>query len=239
MRHARKATTAGVLLAAAGVVLTGCGNGGPDASAGAPSTPAAPTASSAATQPTPSSTPTGDSAPAQQSKAQLLAKVPGQQALVVAVPTGFEAITYDQSGHVGFWTDSPEGWHKDSTGSYPYTPGHHAPPGAKATGAVLSGMKHATFVLNGAFSEDSTGNAIAYTDGSSGWGIITAQPGGNLAPAGPTVDSRNSGVSHGLALTGGQLQTEDCNPDQPLAECGTSAVKKSWRWDGHQFVLAH
>ncbi|WP_328603332.1 hypothetical protein OG943_24945 [Amycolatopsis sp. NBC_00345] len=242
MKHGAQAGRAGLLLVAAGVAVAGCGTGGSSAQpAGpsAPSTSAAPTASSApAGGSAQNPTPAGNAAPAEQSKSQLLAKVPGQQAFVVSVPTGFEAVTYDQSGHVGFWTDSPAGWHKDTTGSYPYTPGAHSPAAAKAGGALLSGMHHATFVLTGAFSQDSTGNAIGYTDGSSGWGIITAQPGGNLAPASPNVDSNSSGVSHAMALTGGQLQTEDCDPDQPLAECGgSSAVKKLWHWDGNQFVL--
>lgn len=238
-----RAAVVGALIVAAGVAVAGCASSGPAGPAGP-----AQSASSGPSAPSNSAGPAGGSdqdarqagnptSAAQQARSQLLAKVPGQQAFVVSVPSGYDGITYDQRGHVGFWSDGSAGWQESAVGSYPYFAGAGERPSVRATGALLSGMRHATFVLTGSFSEDGTGNAVGYTAGSSGWGVIVAQPSGNLAPASPNVDSRNSGVSYGLTLTGGRLETEDCPPNQALAMCGGSdTVKKLWRWTGTQFV---
>ena len=120
--------------------------------------------------------------------------------------------------------------------TYPYSTSLGAP-GAQGSGAVLTGMTHVTFVVRGTFSGDGSGNAVAYTDGSKGWGAIKAQPDGDLAPSGQGVGIGGIGLGDDFALTGGRLVTYDCSSQLTVAQCnGNNRVIKYWTWRSTRFV---
>jgi hypothetical protein len=157
---------------------------------------------------------------------------------IVAVPGGFEAMTWDQATHVGFWSDptSSTTWQLVGSSTYPWEPAIGGPPQAAATGALLTGMQHATFILTGNFSGDGSGNAVAYTTGANGWGVIKAEPNGNIGPSGQPVSADRIGLSFGFRFVGGLLETQDCNPSFPIADCGgPTTIVKLWKWTGSDF----
>jgi hypothetical protein len=195
-----------------------------------PSPPAS-TAAASSTAPTTTSSP---------SRAQLAARlaslVPGQRLVLVAIPGGYEAISYDQSAHIEFWKCTGADWTRVGTSSYPHSGTIGSPPDAKASGRLLTGMHDATFIVTGTFTGDSSGNAVAYTTGSRGWGAIKAEPNGNIGPSGQPVGKDGIGLSFGFAFAGGRLQTEDCPRNQPVAACGLDPVVKLWAWNGTDFA---
>ena len=109
----------------------------------------------------------------------------GLPSVIVGVPGGFEAMTWDQATHVGFWYDPTTSttWQPVGSSVYPWVAAIGGPPQASATGALLIGMQHATFIVTGNFSGDGSGNAVAYTTGANGWGVIKAEPNGNIGPS--------------------------------------------------------
>jgi hypothetical protein len=159
----------------------------------------------------------------------------GQHLVLVAVPGGYEAISYDQQAHIEFWKYTRTDWTRVATSSYPYPRTIGGPAEAKATGTLLRNMHDATFIVTGNFTGDGSGNAVAYTTGSRGWGAIKAEPGGNIGPSGEPVGNDRIGLSYGFAFVGGHLQTEDCPVDQPIANCGVHPVVKLWAWNGTDF----
>ncbi len=208
-------------------------------SATASSTSSAPTTSSAAPTPTPSSS--AVAAPTQQQRAaHLSAQTNGEAQVLVAVPGGYEAASYDQLGQIQFWRNSGStlSWQQLGASRYPYAPSLGAPPDARATGALLQGMQHATFIVTGVFTGDSSGNAVAFTTGANGWGVIKAEPDGNIGPSGAPVGADGLGLSYGFAFAGGTLETQDCPLNQPIAACGVNPVTKYWVWTGHDFRRA-
>jgi hypothetical protein len=177
--------------------------------------------------------------PPNPSPAQLAARlanlVHGQQFVLVAVPGGYEAISYDQQAHVGFWRYTSTDWTRVATSTYPYSSAIGGPAEAKAIGTLLNNMHDATFIVTGNFTGDSSGNAVAYTTGSRGWGAIKAEPNGNIGPSGQPVGNDQIGLSYGFAFVGGNLQTKDCPASQPIANCGVNPVVKLWAWNGTDF----
>jgi hypothetical protein len=244
----RRAVRTVVLLGATVSILasTGCstatsGHGShapisqPTTSASQPAThPATPTASSPTSSPSP--TPT---IPSLSERTAALSRASGGlPSAIVAVPAGFEAITWDQSTHVGFWQDPTTSttWQRVGESEYPWVPAIGSPPQATATGALLTGMQHATFVVTGNFSGDGSGNAVAYTTGANGWGVIKAEPNGNIGPSGQPVSADRIGLSYGFGFVGGLLETKDCNPSFPIADCGgPTTILKLWTWTGADF----
>ena len=98
-------------------------------------------------------------------------------------------------------------------------------------------MTDATFVVRGTFSGDGSGNAVAYTNGSNGWGAIKAKSDGNLAPSGQGVGIGGVGLGDDFMLSGGRLQTFDCSSQLPVSQCsGNDRVIKYWTWRKTQFV---
>jgi hypothetical protein len=63
------------------------------------------------------------------------------------------------------------------------------------TVAVLDGMQHATYIVDGEVSGDSSLNNAAYTDGSAGWGAIKGRGNGHVVTGGG-VASSGQGVDY-------------------------------------------
>ena len=247
----------GVVLVAAGCSTTTAGSGREGAQNGSPSHDF-PSASSAyaststatgssapgtttapATAPATATASTASTKPTQPSRAQATARLarltPGQQLVVVAIPGGFEAISYDQAAHLGFWKLTSLDWIRAGTSTYPYSPAIGAPADAAAHGTLLKGMHDATFIVTGNFSGDGSGNAVAYTTGPLGWGAIKAEANGNIGPSGQPVGNDRIGLAFGFAFVGGRLETKDCPLNQPIAACGSNPVDKLWAWNGKDF----
>jgi hypothetical protein len=169
---------------------------------------------------------------------QLAGRTPGQRRVLVSVRGTFEAATYDQAGHVTFWR-ATSSWVRAGASTYPYDAAFQRP-AAKLTGALLTGMTHATFIATGYFSGDGSGNAVAFTTGAKGWGAIKAEKNGNIGPSGRGVGYSAIGLANEFAFVGGLLMTADCSDVGPTADCGgLHRVIKYWRWAGSDFVLDH
>jgi serine/threonine protein kinase len=159
--------------------------------------------------------------------------------LVVASP-GYEIMVVGQTGSVTFWRYRARdvSLAKIGTSTYPYEPTSLGPPYAVGRGTLLKGMEHATFIVDGAFSGDGSGNAVAYTTGAHGWGAIKAERNGNLAPSGAGVKVGKIGVGQAFDFVDGELETADCSFTIPISECsGDNRVLKFWSWSGTEFVL--
>lgn len=240
-----------VLAGVAGCTATVSGHGGPAStaqtiSASGPSfastpaeTPAAPTSSAAApTTAAPTKTaPTKTALSRARIVAQLAGLTPGRKDTIVIVPGALEAAVYDQAGHVTFWRHA-SAWTQVGSSTYPYDATFFPAPLARMSGALLSGMAHATFIATGLFSGDGSGNAVAFTTGAKGWGAIKAESNGNIGPSGQGVAFSAIGLSDGFAFSHGLLESADCSSTGPISACGGSnRVFKYWRWAGHDFVL--
>jgi hypothetical protein len=166
----------------------------------------------------------------------LAAKTPGDKVAMA----GLDAAAYDRSGHITFWHDTDGDWQRIGASTYPLQPAL-GPVDATVTGARLTGMSHAVFILTGLFSMDGSVNAIAYTADTDGaWGAIKAEPGGNIGPSGQPVGSDGIGLSNGFYVVGGQLETADCASTLPMASCGgNQRILKFWTWNGTDFTLGH
>jgi uncharacterized membrane protein YphA (DoxX/SURF4 family) len=169
--------------------------------------------------------------------AALAAQTPAQRQLLVAVPGGYQAVSWDQRG-LYFWQNASASmsWTHIGSSIYPYSATIGAPANANATGAPLTGMTSATFIVTGLFTTDGAGNAVAYTTGTNGWGAIKAEPDGNLAPSGEPIGADRLGLSYGFAFVNGRLETMDCPFNLPVASCGPATViRKLWAWNGRDF----
>ncbi len=170
-------------------------------------------------------------------RAQLAALAPGRALTLVRVGAGWEAAAYDQNYQISFWRHTSS-WTRIGASTYPKLPAAYGPPDTVLTGAVLTGMAHATFVAEGIFTGDGSGNAVAYTDGPHGWGAIKAEADGNLASSGQGIGADLLGIENALYLVQGQLETAECSTTIPYSQCGgTKRVLKFWAWNGHDFGL--
>lgn len=243
-------------LAALAMTLTACasvttGSGrvgspvtpGPGSSGSAASTPDFP--SSSATPPPPSSAgstpapPSSASAPPPVSvREETLVTAAGGQSVanLVAVPGGYEGASWDQLGHIRFWFDPYASlrWQQIGASAYPYS-AQVGRPEAAGHGARLRYMRHATFIVTGVFTGDGSGNAVAFTTGARGWGVIKAMPNGHIGPSGQPVGSDMIGLSFGFAFSDGYLITADCPQDRPQYQCDKHQIRKRWAWGGQDF----
>jgi hypothetical protein len=162
---------------------------------------------------------------------------------VVDVPVGSDIGVVGQQQSVAFWT-----WNKttnelvvDGSSRYPYDVKLLGAPQATIRGSVLTGMKHATFIVTGTFSTDGSGNAVAYTtlDGKT-WGAIKAQKDGNLKPTTSGVGVKGIGLSEDFGFENGLLVTSDCAKKGSSLDC-TNPVVKYWRWNSskNEFLRDH
>ncbi|PZS29226.1 MAG: hypothetical protein DLM58_15795 [Pseudonocardiales bacterium] len=235
------------------LVLSGCstvtqGSGqhtGPAVTTAAGS-PDFPTGSASTSQssapPPPVTTPPSTQPPAaptrQQREDRLTAQTNGQAHVLVQVSGGFEAASFDQHTNIQFWRSvgNTVSWTQIGQSSYPYSPAVGSPAQATVHGALLSRMQHATFILTANLTGDGSGNDVAYTTGARGWGVIKAEPNGNIGPSGQPVGEDKIGLAYHFAFASGRLKTEDCPSDKPIASCGTDHVDKLWLWTGSDFA---
>lgn len=161
---------------------------------------------------------------------------------MVELPGGFEAVMFDTTGHLRFLS-SVDGahWHQDQTSTYRYDPRDAKGQRVSAHGALLTGMKNATFILRGTFSGDGTGLFMAYTYGPSGWGpVIRAgapakRDGTRLTVAAklPGEYSDSQVAYHDLEFSHGYLVVKDCDAAHRGATCGAAGtlITSWWLWD--------
>lgn len=192
---------------------------------------------------TPSPTSTAPTSPvlpdAHQRGEQLDAQSNGAPHVLVPVPGGYEAATYDTAGHIAFWrvVGTEPGWRRVGTSRYPAEV-TGTPFQVQVAGARLSRMTHATFIVRGQFTTDNSGLAVAYTTGPKGWGTIKAEPNGNIGPSGAPIGSDRIGLSRGFAFVHGKLETKDCPQDRPISACDSNEIVKLWVWTGRDFTRA-
>jgi hypothetical protein len=245
---ARAAATAAVgvgalLLLAACATTSGAGSADPGSRASSGShSPDFPSGAVTTTVPASSSAaPTHAATPSLGKRAaQLTAQTNGQPHVIIALAGGFQAAVYDQGGDIYFWASggSSTTWRQIGQSTYPYAAANGAPH-AKVAGAELNNMDDATFIVHGIFTGDGSGNAVAFTDGSKGWGAIKAERNGNIGPSGAPVDPGNQiGLAYDFSFSGGNLVTEDCPSNRPIYQCGEYPVRKVWHWTGHDFSTA-
>ena len=129
---------------------------------------------------------------------------------VVALPDGYDAATYDQKGHLDFWEQHGTGpWRETGRCRYQLLPGNGPPYIFKVTGKRLAGMAQATFVANGEFTGDTSGDYIAFAKGRHGWGAVVPTANGALAPAGCSTYDGVMGERRTEGFSGGKLETVD------------------------------
>lgn len=232
------------------VTLTGCasvtsGSGERGAPGSVTSSPDFPTllpsgsSSSSAQPPSTSSAPsTTPAAPTRQRREdRLTVQSRGQAHVLVTVARGYEAASFDQHTHIQFWRSvgNTVDWVLLGRSIYPYSPAVGSSAQATVQGALLSRMQHATFILTANLTGDGSGNDVAYTTGGRGWGVIKAEPNGNIGPSGQPVGADKIGLAYHFAFVSGRLKTEDCPSNKPIASCGTDHVDKLWVWTGSDF----
>jgi hypothetical protein len=229
------------------VTLTGCasvtsGRGdraAPGSDISSPDFPTVLPSDSSTPAPAPSSSsPPSTAAPTrQQREDRLTAQTNGEAHALVAIAHGFEAATFDQHAHIQFWRSDGNSvnWTQLGQSTYPYSPAVGAPAQATVQGALLLRMQHATFILTANLTGDGSGNDVAYTAGTRGWGAIKAEANGNIGPSGQPVGPDKIGLSYHFAFVAGRLKTEDCPSNKPISSCGTDHVDKLWLWTGSDF----
>jgi hypothetical protein len=233
------------------VTLTGCasvtsGSGeraAPGSVTSSPDFPTVlPTDTPSSTEPPPSSSspPPTTRAPAptrKQREARLTTQSHGQAHVLVVVGSVYEAASFDQQAHIEFWRSGGNSvdWTLLGRSRYPYTSAVGSPAEARVQGALLTRMRHATFILTANLTGDGSGNDVAYTTGPKGWGAIKAEANGNIGPSGQPVGPDKIGLSYHFGFVGGRLKTEDCPSNKPIATCGTDHVDKLWLWAGSDF----
>jgi pimeloyl-ACP methyl ester carboxylesterase len=168
--------------------------------------------------------------------AQLSRLTPGMHNTLVAISGGFEAAVWDEKGHVTFWklTDPSQTWKQIGASTYPVLPTE--PPGTTLTGALLAGMSDATFIADGPFSGDGTGNAIAFTNGARGWGTIAPGPGNTLIATGNrSTDNATPGNSYSEYFHDGDLSTSEPG-SLPFGPNGEEwQIERTYKWTGGEF----
>jgi hypothetical protein len=248
VRSARARTAAAglavALLAACSSVTGGRGTAvSTSASSSHPRFPSTSATTPAPTSPTlPATTPAPTSSRPDTAAAravQLQAQTNGEANVLVRVPGGYQAASWDQNGRIGFWSEAiaDTTWRLIGHSGYPDVAAL-GPPQATARGALLRNMRNATFIVHGNFTGDGSGNAVAFTTGPYGWGAIKAQPDGNIAPSGHPVGADLIGLGYDFAFRDGYLETKDCSTDRPISDCDEHPVTKLWVWAGDHFVRA-
>jgi hypothetical protein len=175
-------------------------------------------------------------------RTQLTAATPGMQQTIVQTPGGYEAATYDQHSHIDFWTLTGTGpWVEAARGYYPTLAYGGQGENVTVAGRLLTGMTDATFIVTGAFSGDGTGNALAYTHGPQGWGVLTNNSGNSLTVSSGTVEANpatEAGIDTHDYFTGGMLETSDNSGAFDIAFAASFPLDWYWTWSHTHFSLA-
>jgi hypothetical protein len=169
---------------------------------------------------------------------ELAALTDGMSESLVAVPGGYEAATWDQLGDIDFWKLTGAGpWVELRRSTYPILgSASQNPPDASATGTLLSGMSDATFILDGTFSGDGTGNAVVYGPGPDGYGALSQE---NTSLASTGQGASGTGFDYFQALfQNGELVTEQNSGAFDNAFGAGFPIVMNWHWNGQSFVSA-
>jgi hypothetical protein len=161
---------------------------------------------------------------------------PGQANSVVPIPDGYEAATWDDQSHIMFWKFIGSGpWLQVGHSTYPIV--GNEPTTSTITGALLSGMTDATFIAQGFYSGDGTGNDIAFGNGPNGWGTLVPGPNESLVPSGHgSTDESTPGISYFERFYDGGIQESEPGT-LPFGPNGEEwQVIREYHWNGN--VLA-
>jgi hypothetical protein len=172
---------------------------------------------------------------------ELAALVDGMSQTLVAVPGGYEAATWDQLGTIDFWKLTGGGpWKQVGQSTYPMLTDSSGPipSGTSVTGMLLSGMTDATFIAKGGYTGDGTGNYIAFTNSTQGWGTVAGDSSATtLVPTGSkSTDNSTPGIEFYMQFLNGGLQTG--NPGTlPYGPDGEEwQVIQNYLWNGSAFA---
>ncbi|WP_234543989.1 hypothetical protein [Streptomyces shenzhenensis] len=146
-------------------------------------------------------------------KKELKARVSPLTPVVVRTPGGYEAACYDEHGHITFWRRTASGWRELAQSVYPKDvadgPGSYDEHGVSVQGATPSGSADAVFIVNGPFTGDGSGNAVAFGNGPDGWGLLLPRKTGQLVSSGSGSSSINPGIYLSERFTQGMLETDE------------------------------
>lgn len=184
---------------------------------------------------------------------------------IVTTPAGQEAATWEavkqppkrlarnhqtaapyESAPIAFWRydDEAREWQRLGRNRYPGIsfPGYDCNP--KVVGGLVQGAPDATFLVHGCQSGDGGINALAFANGSRGWGIVEQGPSPNELrsrgqPRHITVSTNRwpePADRYDMSFAGNLLETNDGNPFFAIAAKGAYARHTFWRWSGSGFV---
>lgn len=164
----------------------------------------------------------------------------GEHQCVVGLPGGFEAVLFNDTGGLRFWS-SVDGvhWGQDQQSAYRYDARDAKGQQLTVRGTKLAGMSNVTFILNGIFTGDGSGNAMVYTVGPSGWGPVVWPGAPDQRSAGkleigtklPPADSMVQVSFYKAGFAQGDLVTYDCDASHSGADCGANLIASDWRWN--------
>lgn len=130
----------------------------------------------------------------------------------VPVPGGFEAAGWDPQGHISFykWTPTTLAWQKVGSSMYPPWGDPYPAQDFKysaVTGGTLSGATDATFIMNGSFTGDGSGNHAIFARSSHGYGILRGTAGSaNLSIVTGTTSRPTGAIEYDARITKGMLE---------------------------------
>jgi hypothetical protein len=161
--------------------------------------------------------------------------------VVLPVPGGYEAVTYDQHGHIDFW-DYAGLWRLVAKQNYPRSLGVGdanicGKPGIVVTGALLHGARHATYIVCGQFSGDGSGWDVVFTRTADGWRYVMPR-GRDLVPTGFSATYFNSLFLY-AHFADGRLVTGIDTGVFGSAFASAFPLAEEWRYSGTGFERAH
>ena len=168
-----------------------------------------------------------------QATAALAGLAPGTRSTLVAMPDGYEAATYDQSGNVAFWRYTAGSWDDLGHSTYPMLPKLHqygVAASTNLTGMLLGGMSDATFIAEGQFTYDPSGKNVAFSNGPKGWGVVRQPTPTTLESDGRgSTDDTTPGLRYGMRFEGSMLVTVDANPYFDTQHAWPYALVTYWK----------
>lgn len=184
--------------------------------------------------------PTPSASALSQAKSRLASLTPGMQRCVVATPNSYQAAVYNQKGHIEFWSTVAGRWQLSAQRSYPPDDQAGIPTYAEAGVTVrcqlLRGMTNATFVVDGPFSQDGSGNAVVFDNGAVGWGAVVPTAGGALESVGGSLTGPGPGLYYRVEFNHGQLETLQEPKVFGATFDDAYPVERTWAWSVQRFV---
>jgi pimeloyl-ACP methyl ester carboxylesterase len=178
-----------------------------------------------------------------QAESELRALTQGSNIVLVDVPGGYDAAAYDQSSHINFWEYRASSWKQAGVSEYPGEAGTtgYLPYDRPVTvsGALLTNAEHATFIVDGPFTGDGSGEAVAYANGPQGWGLVLARSDGTLASSGHGYENQGPGRELTMGFSDGQFVTYTGSVLPSTAFGAGVPIVRHWRWVTDHFELDH